>query len=97
MRAGEKQNSHIVMFPEELPKRLIKMFSFVGDTILDTFLGSGIITLAARKLQRNSIEVEINPNYLPIIKNRVGISQGNLFKEDEFKILKIEKKENNAN
>jgi site-specific DNA-methyltransferase (adenine-specific) len=41
---GEKQTEHLAMFPEELPKRLIKMFSFVGDTILDPFLGSGTST-----------------------------------------------------
>lgn len=38
---GEKQDKHLAMFPEELPARLIKMFSFVGDTVLDPFLGSG--------------------------------------------------------
>ena len=43
------------MFPEELPKRLIKMFSFVGETVLDPFLGSGTTTLAAKKLGRNSV------------------------------------------
>ena len=39
--SGEKQDKHLAMFPEELPKRIIKMFSFVGDTVLDPFLGSG--------------------------------------------------------
>ena len=38
---GEKQDKHLAMFPEELPRRLIRMFSFVGDTVLDPFLGSG--------------------------------------------------------
>lgn len=41
----EKQNSHLAMFPEELPRRLIKMFSFVGDTVLDSLLGNDIIYL----------------------------------------------------
>lgn len=45
--SGARQDNHLAMFPEELPKRLIKMFSFVGDTILDPFLGSGTISLAA--------------------------------------------------
>lgn len=45
--AGTRQNGHIAMFPEELLRRLIKMFSFVGETILDPFTGSGTINLAA--------------------------------------------------
>ncbi len=47
--AGARQNGHIAMFPEELPRRLIKMFSFVGETILDPFAGSGTTSLAAKK------------------------------------------------
>ena len=42
---GEKQDKHLAMFPEKLPKRLIKMFSFVGDIVLDPFLGNDIIYL----------------------------------------------------
>jgi len=52
------------MFPEELPKRLIKMFSFAGDTILDPFLGSGTTSLAAENLERNSVGYEINKKFL---------------------------------
>jgi len=47
--AGARQDNHIAMFPEELPKRLIKMFAFVGDTVLDPFAGSGTTNLAAKK------------------------------------------------
>jgi len=53
-RHGEKQDKHLAMFPLELPYRLIKMFSFVGDTVLDPFVGSGTASLAAKILHRNS-------------------------------------------
>jgi site-specific DNA-methyltransferase (adenine-specific) len=69
--SGEKQDKHIAPFPEELPRRLIKMFSFVGDTVLDPFLGSGTTSVAALNLQRNSVGYEINRDYLPTIQNRV--------------------------
>ncbi|MBI4691078.1 MAG: thermonuclease family protein [Nitrospirae bacterium] len=71
--SGERQDKHLAMFPEELPKRLIKMFSFVGDTVLDPFLGSGTTCLAAKNLDRNSIGYEINKDFLPVIKSKLNI------------------------
>jgi len=71
--SGERQDKHLAMFPEELPKRLIKMFSFVGDTVLDPFLGSGTTCLAARNLYRNSVGYEINEEFLTIIKDKLRI------------------------
>jgi site-specific DNA-methyltransferase (adenine-specific) len=71
--SGERQTNHLAMFPEELPKRLIKMFSFVGDTVLDPFLGSGTTCLSAKKLERNSIGYEVNEDFLPIIKEKLNI------------------------
>jgi DNA modification methylase len=79
--AGEKQDKHLAMFPEELPKRLIKMFSFVEDTVLDPFLGSGTTNLAARNLGRNSIGYEINPEFEPIIRKKLQASQNKLFEQ----------------
>lgn len=84
---GARQNRHIAVFPEELPKRLIKMFSFVGDTVLDPFMGSGTTALAARKLNRNSVGYEINKNFLQFYNEKVvqtNISEGDSFvvKED---------------
>lgn len=73
--AGARQNNHLAMFPEELPKRLIKMFSFVRDTILDPFLGSGTTSLAAKNLNRNSIGYEINSEYIQIIKDKLNANQ----------------------
>ena len=87
---GEKQDKHLAMFPEELPKRLIKMFSFVGDTILDPFLGSGTTSLAAKNLHRNSIGYEINEYFLPIIKEKLGLRQRTIFQDEAFEIIKQE-------
>jgi modification methylase len=72
---GARQEGHIAMFPEELPKRLIKMFAFKGETILDPFLGSGTTSLAARNLERNSIGYEINPDFIPIVKVKLNIDR----------------------
>lgn len=89
--AGEKQDKHLAMFPEELPKRLVKMFTFVGDTVLDPFLGSGTTTLAAKNLSRNSVGYEINGDFLPIIKERIGCSQNLFSGEHIFEIIEQEK------
>jgi len=88
---GERQGDHLAMFPEELPRRLIKMFSFVGDTVLDPFLGSGTTTLAAKNLQRNSIGYEMNEEFLPVIRKKVGADGPTIFEDQEFHIVKQEK------
>lgn len=69
---GTKQIGHEAMFPDELPKRLIKMFTFVGDTILDPFLGSGTTVKVALELNRNGVGYEINKNFLNFIKKKVN-------------------------
>lgn len=89
--AGVKQNNHIAMFPEELPARLIKMFSFSGETVLDPFLGSGTTSLAARNLGRNSIGYEINQDFIPIVKDKLNIDKADfaateyIFQKDRVK------------
>lgn len=77
--AGARQNKHIAMFPEELPKRLIKMFSFIGETVLDPFLGSGTTAFAARNFDRNSIGFEINSEFIPLIKEKLDVNQNDIF------------------
>ncbi len=86
--SGERQDKHLAMFPEELPKRLIKMFSFIGDTVLDPFLGSGTTCLAAKNLNRNSIGYEISEDFLPIIKEKLNINR----KPEDFEIIMQKKK-----
>ena len=72
---GAKQVGHEAMFPEELPRRLIKMFSFSGETVLDPFLGSGTTAKVALELNRNAIGYEINDGFLKIIKKKLGLGQ----------------------
>ncbi len=84
---GEKQDKHLAVFPEEVPRRLIKMFSFVGDNVLDPFLGSGTTSLAARKSGRNSVGYEVNGDFLPIIKDKLSINEGLLFEDADFEIV----------
>ena len=85
---GAKQDGHIAVFPEELPHRLIKMFSFAGETVFDPFMGSGTTALAARNLQRNSIGYEINPDFKQYYEQKVvsSLSFGEVdysFEEDD--------------
>jgi site-specific DNA-methyltransferase (adenine-specific) len=79
------------MFPEELPKRLIKMFSFVGDTVLDPFLGSGTTSLTAKNMNRNSIGYEINKEFIPVIKKKLLINENKLFDNQVYKFIKQDK------
>ncbi|MBI5598557.1 MAG: site-specific DNA-methyltransferase [Deltaproteobacteria bacterium] len=89
--SGERQDKHLAMFPEELPKRLIKMFSFMGDTVIDPFLGSGTTSLSARNLNRNSIGYEINGDFLPVIEEKLGLRQGVIFQNASFDVKRQER------
>jgi len=79
---GVRQEHHIAMFPVELPKRAIEMFTFAGETVLDPFMGSGTTSLAAMITNRNSIGYEINKDFLPIIKAKLEGSEPSLFDYD---------------
>ena len=68
---SKKKVGHPAPFPVELPKRCIKLFSFVGDTVLDPFLGSGSTLIACALLNRKGIGVEIDINYCELAKNRL--------------------------
>jgi site-specific DNA-methyltransferase (adenine-specific) len=91
---GVRQNNHIAMYPEELPRRIIKMFSFVNEIVLDPFAGSGTTSLAAKNTERNSIGFEINPEFIPIIKEKIGVNEINLT-ETKYEFIKFENQENN--
>lgn len=76
--AGARQYGHIAMFPEELPRRLIKMFAFSGDKVLDPFMGSGTTNLAARNLGRHSVGYEINSEFIEIARKKLAVNQPDL-------------------
>ncbi len=80
---GARQINHEAVFPDELPRRLIKMFSFVGDTVLDPFAGSGTTLKVALELGRNAIGYEINPGFIQIIREKVGSLNLNIYKRKE--------------
>ncbi len=71
---GARQIDHQAMFPDELPKRIIKMFTFVGETVLDPFLGSGTTAKVALELNRNAIGYEINEKFLEVIKKKIKVN-----------------------
>lgn len=85
---GARQVDHEAMFPEELPRRLIKMFSFYNDVVLDPFLGSGTTVKAALSLKRNAVGYEINEDFIAVIKNKLGVDSSGLFAFDYIKFVK---------
>ncbi len=76
---GEKQKGHEAMFPEELPRRLIRMFSLWGETVLDPFVGSGTTVKASLALGRYGIGYEIQPAFEPLIREKLGLHQPGLW------------------
>ncbi len=73
---GSPLEKDIAAFPYELPYRIIKLFSYKEETVLDPFVGSGTTMKAARDLERNSIGYEIKKSLAPIIKEKLGFGEG---------------------
>lgn len=76
---GASTKKHPAPYPMELAQRLIQMFSFVGDTVLDPFMGTGTTTLAALQTGRNSIGYEIDPEYFRYAENRIREATNDFF------------------
>lgn len=77
---GQLRRDHPAPYPIEIPRRLIRMFSFAGDTIVDPFGGTGTTALAAIETGRNSISVDIEPRYVDLMEERLS-SLGSLTAE----------------
>lgn len=88
---GSPLEKDIAAFPYELPYRIIKLFSYKGETVLDPFAGSGTTMKAARDLGRNSIGIEIKKSLVPIIKEKLGFDskQADLLadRDDKLEII----------
>jgi len=85
---GESTKEHPAPFPLELAYRLVRMFSFIDDTILDPFCGTGTTMVAAMRTGRNSIGVEIDPHYIEIAERRLLEESAGLLNEYELSIEK---------
>ncbi len=85
---GASTKHHPAPYPLELATRLIRMFSFVGDTVLDPFLGTGTTTLAAANCGRSSIGYEIDREYLKLAEKRLTSGTSDLFAAAEVTVTR---------
>jgi len=88
--SGASTKKHPAPFPLELAYRLVRMFSFVGDTVLDPFLGTGTTSIAAMRCDRNSIGVETEEAYLAQARRRAEKEAKNLFSSIELRLDRAE-------
>ncbi len=82
---GASTRHHPAPFPLELADRLVRMFSFVEDTVLDPFAGTGTSLVAAAKAGRHAVGVEIDPTYARLAKERLAML-ATLFSRPEIKV-----------
>ncbi|MBA7587337.1 Modification methylase PvuII [subsurface metagenome] len=75
--------NHSATFPEALPEWFIKLFTKQGDTILDPFMGSGTTIFVAQRMRRNSIDIDILPEYVEMVKNKTQSVQLYLLEPEE--------------
>jgi len=86
---GSTLEKNVAAFPEQLPYRIIKLYSYVGETVLDPFLGSGTTMKVARLLKRNSVGIEIIRDLEKIIRMKIGFyTSSDIFNnEDHLEII----------
>jgi site-specific DNA-methyltransferase (adenine-specific) len=84
--SGASTKEHPAPFPLELASRLVQMFSFVGDTVLDPFCGTGTTMVAALKTRRNSIGVELDTEYCRMAASRLMNENTSLFSQADLQI-----------
>ena len=82
---GASTKLHPAPYPLQLAERLIRMFSFVGDTVLDPFMGTGTTNIAAAKWGRNSVGVEVDPHYFDMAAKRLDTETPKLIARREIR------------
>lgn len=87
---GSSTRNHPAPYPVEVAERLIRMFSFAGDTVLDPFWGTGTTSVAAAKIGRHSVGVEIDPLYFDAASKRVAAETATLFGKATINIKTLE-------
>lgn len=87
---GASTREHPAPFPLELAYRLVRMFSFIGDTVLDPFCGSGTTMVAALKAERNSIGIEIDSEYCQLAASRLKAENATLFSRSEVSFCRVQ-------
>ena len=87
---GASTKQHPAPYPLELAERLVRMFSFVGDTVLDPFMGTGTTTVAAAKWGRNSIGFEIDRHYYKLAQKRISEETSSLFSKAAIHSIRID-------
>jgi len=87
---GASTKQHPAPYPLELAERLVRMFSFVGDTVLDPFMGTGTTTVAAAKWGRNSIGFEIDSHYYKLAQKRISEETSSLFSKTEIRSIHLD-------
>ncbi len=85
---GASTKDHPAPYPLELAERLIRMFSFAGDTVLDPFAGTGTSSLAAARTGRNSIAVELDPTYFDMACGRLRKETEGLFSKTKIDVVR---------
>jgi site-specific DNA-methyltransferase (adenine-specific) len=88
MITGESTRQFPAPFPLELAYRLVRMFSFVEDTVLDPFSGTGTTMLAAMQTGRHSVGVEIDPTYIDLAERRLAEEAARLFSDCDLEVLR---------
>lgn len=88
---GASTRNHPAPYPIELAERLVRMFSFVGDTVLDPFMGTGTTTIAAGRWGRSSISIEVDAIYFDLAASRVQEELSDMFAQRELNLIRTER------